>query len=321
MNLEFEKGYTKIYDCNTFNINDEKGIIFLHKMLVLYILLISILWLLLQPDKNKYKFLIIVLSVIFASVLVTTIIYYSIELNTIEILYAFSYLISRQVRTPEFLNLDKYFPNYKKIESKYADFKQDVLNYFSNYSIKTVDLTYNSLNGVNKLIGNDIKIDKNGVESGWRLITLKIGSKVTGKCQKYFPAIAKVIGEMPEVISCVLSILEPGIMIPIHIGYYKGIIRYMLPLVIPKDKDNCLLWVNGITYSWTEGVSVLWDDIYPHKVINNTTENRILLYMDIIRPLPRLMGDLNQKVLRLIDNSQIVKDEIKRTEYKLEINN
>jgi beta-hydroxylase len=93
----------------------------------------------------------------------------------------------------------------------------------------------------------------------------------------------------------------------------------MLPLVVPDDKENCFLWVNGIKYSWTAGKSVLWDDIYPHKVYNNTNQVRILLYMDVIRPLEGLLEKLNLLVLKLTVNSEIVKNEIKRTEYKVKI--
>jgi aspartyl/asparaginyl beta-hydroxylase (cupin superfamily) len=77
-----------------------------------------------------------------------------------------------------------------------------------------------------------------------------------------------VLRKLPEVTSCVVSVLEPGIHIPIHVGYYKGIMRYMIPTHIPKDKDNVFLCVNGIKYSWTEGEGVLWDDTFSHKVYN-----------------------------------------------------
>ena len=68
-----------------------------------------------------------------------------------------------------------------------------------------------------------------------------------------------------------------------HIGYYKGIMRYMLPITIPKDTDNIWLNVNGIKYHWEEGKSMLWDDTYPHAAYNNTEEVRVVLYMDVFR--------------------------------------
>jgi beta-hydroxylase len=241
-------------------------------------------------------------------------------LNTIIILHAFSFIISSQIRTPEFLKLDKYFKNHKIFEDNYVTIKKEVIKFIDTKGIKNVDLTRDSFSGANSYIGSDIKKDENGDETGWRLLTLKVGDEITGKCYKYFPKLAKILNNLPEVISCVLSILEPGVMIPIHVGYYKGIIRYMLPLVVPDDKENCFLWVNGLKYSWTEGKGILWDDIYPHKVYNNTKQVRILLYMDIVRPIKGLLGKLNLKVLGMIKNSKIVKDEIKRTEKKILIN-
>jgi aspartyl/asparaginyl beta-hydroxylase (cupin superfamily) len=178
-----------------------------------------------------------------------------------------------------------------------------------------------SFSGQNEYIGNDVKVNENGDETGWRLMTLKVGDEITNKCYENFSKLAKLLENHPEIVSCALSILEPNTMIPIHVGYYKGIIRYMLPLIVPDDKDNCFLWVNGLKYSWTEGKSVLWDDIYPHKVYNNTNQNRVLLYMDVVRPIDGFLGNLNSFVLKLIKNSEIVKQEIKRTENKMEIKN
>ena len=72
--------------------------------------------------------------------------------------------------------------------------------------------------------------------------------------------------------------------------------RLMFAIKVPKDKENCFLWVNGIKYNWEEGKCVLWDDIYPHKVYNNTDENRIVLYMDIYRlPKSRILKKIANK--------------------------
>ena len=186
--------------------------------------------------------------------------------------------------------------------------------------MKNISLTRDSFSGENNYIGSDVKINENGVEAGWRIMTLKVGDNITSECSENFPSIAKILKKSPEVVSCVLSVLEPGIMIPIHVGYYKGIMRYMLPLIVPDDRENCFLWVNGLKYSWENGNGVLWDDTYPHKVYNNTNQVRVLLYMDIIRPLDGFLENLNLTVLKLIKNSKIVKDEIKRTEKRISIN-
>jgi beta-hydroxylase len=313
MNLGFEQGFTKISKNDTFNKNDGKGIIF-----ILNFFLIISLFILICVARKTRSILRILLT-LFVVLLIANIYYYSRQHNKIHLLYAFSYIISSSVKTPEFLNLDKYFKNHLKFENDYPMIKNEVIRFIDTEGIKNVSLTRDSFGGENKYIGSDVRTDESGNETGWRLMTLKVGDEITGKCQKHLPCLSQLLKKHPEIVSCVLSILEPGVMIPIHIGYYKGIMRYMLPLVVPDDGENCFLWVNGLKYSWTEGKGVLWDDIYPHKVYNNTNQNRVLLYMDVIRPIDGFLGDLNLTVLKMIQNSDIVKEEIKRTEYKISI--
>ena len=108
--------------------------------------------------------------------------------------------------------------------------------------------------------------------------------------------------------------------IPIHVGYYKGFIRYQLAVIIPKDRKNVFICVNGEKYSWKEGVGVVFDDTYPHKVYNNTEEDRVVLYIDVERNhMPNWLTCMNKILLNLFENSSYVKDEIKRTEYQVKL--
>ena len=87
----------------------------------------------------------------------------------------------------------------------------------------------------------------------------------------------------------------------------------MLPLQVPKDRDNLFLCVNGIKYHWTEGLGVLWDDNYPHKVYNNTNETRIVLYMDVVRPfLPSTLHQLNSFLVYLMSKHDWTQQEKKK---------
>jgi beta-hydroxylase len=72
-----------------------------------------------------------------------------------------------------------------------------------------------------------------------------------------------------------------------------------------------------LKYCWTESVGVLWDDMYPHKVYNNTDEIRVIIYMDVVRPLRWGLNALNLFIIWLACNSKIVKDEIKKTEIQI----
>lgn len=310
MDLGFDGGFAEIKDNNTFNKNDKQGLVFLINVL-LVLVLFCVFCVRASKRSSAVRYLAILL--VYAGFVYW---YYARPDHHIHVLYAFSCVITSQVRTPEFLDLKENFAKYKVFEGNYQALKDEVLRFVRTAGVKNVSLSRELFGGENDYTGSDVKVDELGEETGWRLMALKIGDKVTSTCERQFPILAQSLERVPEVVSCALSILEPGVMIPIHIGYYKGIMRYMLPLQVPDDRENCFLWVNGIKYSWAEGESVLWDDTYPHKVFNNTKQIRILLFMDVIRPLTGVWNKLNRWALKLIQNSQAVKDEISKTEKK-----
>ena len=66
---------------------------------------------------------------------------------------------------------------------------------------------------------------------------------------------------------------------------------------MPKDKPPKII-VNGQDYVWQEGEAVMFDDSWPHAVVNNAEELRAVLIVDVLRPLP-FTGDV---VNRLVTN-------------------
>jgi beta-hydroxylase len=206
--------------------------------------------------------------------------------------------------------------NFEKIKQE-VDYMLNKTNSGNN-----LPMTHDSYGGENQYIGSDIKVVQ-GVKRAWRLLNVKVGDLYSEDALQHFPVLVSLLNNLPEVQSCMISVLEPGIQIPIHVGYYKGIMRYMIPTHIPKDRENVYLCVNGTKYHWKEGEGVLWDDTYPHKVYNNTNEVRVLIYMDVARPLHNetisWFHNVNRWILKTASGSSIVKDEIKRTEKQIYI--
>ena len=228
-----------------------------------------------------------------------------------------SSLLTLGIRTPEFLDKNEYFPNNYLFEENFKILKQEVVDILSKTENgDKLIMTSDTYGGENKYIGSN-KIIDNGKMKAWRLINIKVGDEYTKDAYNHFPFLVKLLKKIPEVCSCAISILQEGVRIPIHVGYYKGIMRYMMPLIVPKDRENVFLCVNEIKYNWTEGVGVLWDDNFPHKVYNNTKEIRVVIYMDVLRPLPNLLCKFNKFIVKLASNSQMVKDEIRRTEIQI----
>jgi aspartyl/asparaginyl beta-hydroxylase (cupin superfamily) len=117
-----------------------------------------------------------------------------------------------------------------------------------------------------------------------------------------------------------MSMLDGDTEIPMHTGYFKGLMRYMLPLQVPQDREKCFLCVNGLKYTWQEGVGVLWDDMFPHRVENRTDEVRIVLYMDIKRSnRPSFLDAIVHFTSSEMEKSPDVQAEIKRSERKQSI--
>jgi len=239
--------------------------------------------------------------------------------NPIEALYMMSALITLGTRTPEFLDKDAYFPMNRVFEDP-ANFK--ALKEEVKYILEktgggdSLTMTSETFSGQNKYIGSDIR-SENGKTKAWRVINIKAGDEYSAAAHKYFPSLIRILRTVPQIGTCAVSVLQDGVHIPIHVGYYKGIMRYIIPVVVPKDRENVFLCVNELKYCWTEGVGVLWDDTYPHKVYNNTDEIRVVIYMDVVRPLRWGLNALNRFILMLACNSKIVKDEIKRTEIQV----
>lgn len=111
------------------------------------------------------------------------------------------------------------------------------------------------------------------------------------------PATARALQDIPGLRTAFFSILEPGKRIPRHTGPYNGVLRLHLGLVVPEPADRCWIEVGGERYSWKEGEAVVFDDLYPHEVHNDTAGPRAVLFVDFERPCRAPIRWLNRLVL------------------------
>lgn len=128
------------------------------------------------------------------------------------------------------------------------------------------------------------------------------------------PETARLVAAVPGMQTAMFSILSPGKHIPEHCGPYKGLMRYHLALRVPADSARCRIRVGDEHATWTEGESLLFDDTYEHEVWNDTDEVRVVLFLDVVRPLRFPMNLLNTAVLKAIAISPFVQDAKRRHE-------
>jgi aspartyl/asparaginyl beta-hydroxylase (cupin superfamily) len=148
----------------------------------------------------------------------------------------------------------------------------------------------------------------------WKSFVFKSGTFIEENCS-LCPKTASLLRGIPGVYTAFFSILDPHQYVSPHWGYYKGFLRYHLGVVIPNDNEGstCFLRVNddvednaqhdtsliegGLKYYWREGEGVLFDDTFLHDAVNDSDEVRIVLWLDVVRRMPRPFDLVNRAAL------------------------
>lgn len=211
-----------------------------------------------------------------------------------------------KIKTPAYLDLEEYFPEYKILEENWVEIKKEVQSVIE--SGKTLPKFHEIDDGQEYISSND------GLS--WNLLNLLLYSMWHKKNIELCPRTTSLLKKIKSVKSAYFSILAPGKHIPPHKGPYKGIMRYQLAISVPK-KGECKIFVDGIPYYWKEGKSVLFDDTYTHEVVNNTEEYRIALLLDVKRKIPGFfMNQYDAFVFRLIQSLVILNNTFSKSQIK-----
>lgn len=145
------------------------------------------------------------------------------------------------------------------------------------------------------------------------------GYKMQNNCD-LCPQTTRIIESIPGMLTGFFSVLAPGKHIPPHRGPYKGLLRCHLALKVPEPANQCWIQVGDKTANWKEGHCLVFDDTYTHRVENNTDGTRVVLFLDIIRPMSFPGSLLNRIVLRLIRMHPFIQDAIRNQrewEYRI----
>lgn len=98
------------------------------------------------------------------------------------------------------------------------------------------------------------------------------------------PVTRSVVAQIPELNSAFFSILAPDTHIPAHRGVTKGLLTCHLGLIVPRDGDVRMRVKNRIV-RWAEGETLMFDDTYDHEVWNDSSGTRVVLLIQVRRPL------------------------------------
>jgi aspartate beta-hydroxylase len=204
------------------------------------------------------------------------------------------WIYDRRIEAPAVLNSETSFPGGADFVSRWQDLRNEAL---------TVATAMDRIPRFHEIMRQQADISANDGRD-WRMHVMKVyGAEVRANLERS-PVMASLLSDHPEVVSATYSFLAPGKHIPLHRGPFRGILRFLLALSMPRNTDGDLgatLWVDGAPYRLADGESLLWDDTYPHEVLNATDGVRVALLLDVRRPgMPADMALLSSLLIETV---------------------
>lgn len=177
----------------------------------------------------------------------------------------------------------EYFPERDELIKYFDVMREEILNVYNTMELK-------SFHEVHPVF-NRISSDK------WKTVVLKWYDKSIDSNCVLCPKTCEIVNRFPNIKSAMFSIMLGGNFVPEHRGPFSAIFRVHLGILIPEGE--CYIEINGEKYYWKEGEFILFDDTYKHHVYNNTSQPRIVLFMDVVRSLPPPFYYLNKKLCQI----------------------
>jgi len=132
-------------------------------------------------------------------------------------------------------------------------------------------------------------------------------------CRKC-PRTAELLQLIPGMTSAMFSILRGPKSIPPHRGPYNGVLRYHLALRVPGELHKAWIRVGEERRSWQEGASLVFDDTFEHEVYDGNPGERVVLFVDFLRPTGKVLEALNRHMVAVIARSPYIQDALRNLE-------
>lgn len=199
------------------------------------------------------------------------------RLKLTELINQYFSLFTGGYSRPVFFNIDQTCPELRLVDRAFSDIYTELLNLLPNQSEIP---KYHEVDQRQASISKGDDSQKN-----WRTFLLFAYGEKPLKNRQRCPKTVEVIHQVPGLVQAMFSILDPGKNIPAHEGPSQGYIRYHLPLIVP-DINPPTIYIKDQAHTWQKGNSILFDDTHVRKVHNKATESRVVLILDILRPMP-----------------------------------
>ena len=200
----------------------------------------------------------------------------------------------RRIATPPILDCDRYFPEHVVFTNNWQKIRDECLHLMRDMG---------AIPHFHEVMPEQRPLSEHG-KKFWRLLVLRAYGVDHPGNQAKCPVTASLFKNNKSIQSVAISFLEANKHIPIHRGPFRGVLRYHLGLVIPRNADGSStnrLRINGLLHELSEGHGLLWDDTYLHEAWNESESVRAVLLIDVVRPdMPRLLTVMNNLIIFLL---------------------
>lgn len=139
---------------------------------------------------------------------------------------------------------------------------------------------------------------------GWCKFYLKWYGYTHNSAKRSCPETVKLIERIAQIKGAMFTLLPPGGKLTPHSDPFACSLRYHLGLETPNN-DECWINVDNQKVSWRDGEAILFDETYVHYVANNTDKHRLILMLDVERPMG-IIGKVVNFFYRLLMRMTIV---------------
>jgi ornithine lipid ester-linked acyl 2-hydroxylase len=146
-------------------------------------------------------------------------------------------------------------------------------------------------------------------DARWKTFVLYgYGARSAENCWRC-PETDRLLRVIPGMTSAMFSILRGPKHVPAHRGPFNGVLRYHLGLRVPAP---CRIRVGNDVRSWQEGKSLVFDDTNMHEAWNDGPGDRVVLFVDFLRPSGPATRAMNERMVRWIRSSEFIQGAVKR---------
>ena len=214
------------------------------------------------------------------------------------------------VKNPPYLDLEEHFPQHKIFQDNWQVIREELMEVLKDDENVP---KFHEIDSIQRFISAKDDVP-------WRTFIIKAYGKWAENNSDKVPKTVELLKQTPQITTAMFSILDGGKHIPPHMGFFKGVLRYHLGLMVPTDAP-CFITVGGEEYSWKEGEDVLFDDTYMHSVWNKSPGRRVVFFCDLYREkgLPKWVQFFNRKMFQILSKSKRLTKALKKAEVTKDI--